>query len=174
MNKPDIPKEEQAGLTVVHLATIDELTGISNRQGFMFLAQHSLNLCARQNIPITLINLDLHNFKHINDAFGHDEGNRALISFAAQMKSIFRESDVFARLEGYEFAALLTNTSKHRAKDFLARFSQSLKLYNQAAGQEYDIEFSHGIVEYNPVKHATLAALLAEGDVLMHAEKGGQ
>jgi len=102
------------------------------------------------------------------DRFGHAEGDWALKAFAAQMKSVFRDSDIFARLGGDEFVVLLTNTSKKLAEDIIERFRQSLGKYIQKANRGYDIAFSYGIVEFNPEKHRTVEAFLAEGDLLMY------
>lgn len=109
----------------------------------MMLAQHSLSLCVRQ----------------------------ALIAFAEQIKSVFRDSDLFARLGSDEFVVLLTKASKELTGDILARFQQSLEKYNAAASRGYDISFSYGIVEFDPDKHPTVEALLAEGDSLMYEHK---
>ena len=167
----DLASTVERELAAVQLATLDELTGISNRRGFIVLAQHSLSLCARQNIPASLVFLDLDKFKLINDKFGHAEGDRALIAFARQMKNIFRDSDIFARIGGDEFVALLTNTSIHQAEEIIGRFDQSLKKYNQEADRGYEIAFSHGLAEFNPEKHPSPEALLADGDTLMYEVK---
>ena len=167
----DLASMVERELAAIQLATVDELTNITNRRGFMFLAQHSLSLCARQNIPASLVFFDLNNFKQVNDKFGHAEGDRALIAFAIQMKNSFRVSDLYARLGGDEFVALLTNTSKNLAEEVVAKFLQSLKKYNQEANREYDISVSYGIVEFNYDKHDTVDALLADGDSLMYEGK---
>ncbi|MDH4361489.1 MAG: sensor domain-containing diguanylate cyclase, partial [Nitrospirota bacterium] len=164
----DLASMVERELEAVQLATLDELTNISNRRGFMMLSQHGLNFCARQGIPASLVFLDLNAFKPINDRFGHAEGDWALKAFAAQMKSVFRDSDIFARLGGDEFVVLLTNTSKKLAEDIIERFRQSLGKYIQKANRGYDIAFSYGIVEFNPEKHRTVEAFLAEGDLLMY------
>lgn len=158
-------------LSAVQLATLDELTKISNRRGFMMLAQHSLHLCARQNLSASLIFMDLDRFKPINDAFGHAEGDRALIAFAEQLRVACRESDIFARLGGDEFAMFLIDTSKDYAESLVSRLRQSVAKYNQEAKRGYDISFSHGLVKFNPEKHPTLDVLLADGDSLMYRLK---
>jgi diguanylate cyclase (GGDEF)-like protein len=158
-------------LAAVQLATLDELTNISNRRGFMGLAQHSLNFCAREKLPAALVFLDLDKFKPINDKFGHAEGDRALIAVARQMKSSFRDSDLFARLGGDEFVVLLTNTSKQQAEKIIGRFSRSLEKYNKEANRGYDIVFSYGIVEFNPEKRTVIEELLVNGDSLMYEVK---
>ena len=167
----DLATMVERELAAVQLATLDELTNISNLRGFMVLAQYSLNFCVRQKIPAALIFLDLDKFKPINDKFGHAEGDAALIAFARQMKSTFRDSDLFGRLGGDEFVALLTSTSKQQAEYVIEKFSQSLKKYNQEANRGYDVSFSYGIVECNPEKHCAIEALLAVGDSLMYEVK---
>jgi diguanylate cyclase (GGDEF)-like protein len=167
----DLASMVERELASFQLATLDELTNISNRRGFITLAQQSLNLCARQKIPATLVFLDLDKFKPINDKFGHAEGDRALITFANQLKSSFRDSDVFARLGGDEFVVLLTNTPKQQAEKVIERFNRSLKKYNQEADRGYDIAFSHGVVEFSPEKHPAIEELLANGDSIMYEAK---
>jgi diguanylate cyclase (GGDEF)-like protein len=167
----DLTSMVERELAAVQLATLDELTNISNRRGFMVLARHSLNLCSRQKIPAALVFLDLDKFKPINDKFGHAEGDRVLIAFANLMKSCFRDSDVFARLGGDEFVVLLANTSKQEAEGIIGRFSQLLKKYNQEADRGYEIAFSHGIVEFDPQIRPAIEELLANGDSIMYEVK---
>lgn len=167
----DLATMVERELAAVQLATLDELTKISNRRGFMMLGQHSLNLCVRQALPASLVFIDLNKFKQVNDEFGHAEGDSALIAFADQIKDVFRDSDLFARLGGDEFVVLLTNASKDLTVDIMARFEQSLEKYNMEASRGYDITFSYGVVEFSPDKHPTIEALLAEGDSLMYKHK---
>jgi diguanylate cyclase (GGDEF)-like protein len=167
----DLASMVEREIGAIQLATMDELTGISNRRGFVMLAQHTLHLCQRQKIPASLIFKDLDKFKLINDMHGHAEGDRALISFAGQVKSTYRNSDIFARLGGDEFAVLLTNTSKQSAENVVARFRQSLQKVLQETHCRYEIAFSHGIVEFDPERHDTIEALLADGDALMYEAK---
>ena len=94
----DLASMVERELALVQMATLDELTNISNRRGFMMLAQHCLHLCAREGVCVSLVFLDLDKLKSINDKFGHLEGDRALIAFAELMKTTCRDSDLFARL----------------------------------------------------------------------------
>jgi diguanylate cyclase (GGDEF)-like protein len=167
----DLASMVERELVAVQQATLDELTNISNRRGFMMLAQYSLHLCGRQKIAASLVFMDLDKFKPINDTFGHAEGDRALTVFAEQMKNTCRESDVLARLGGDEFAMLLINTSKEQAEYIVSKLHKSVEKYNQEAKRGYDIMFSHGIMEFNPEKHPTIEAMLADGDSLMYALK---
>ncbi|MDE2431018.1 MAG: sensor domain-containing diguanylate cyclase, partial [Burkholderiales bacterium] len=120
-------------LAAIQIATLDDLTNISNRRGFMLLAQHSLHVSMRQNTPASLVFMDMDKLKKINDTFGHSEGDKALIAFAQQMKIAYRDSDVFARLGGDEFVALLTNTGAAQAEIVVERFAHLLDKYNGEA-----------------------------------------
>jgi diguanylate cyclase (GGDEF)-like protein len=167
----DLAAMVEREIAAVQMATYDELTGIYNRRGFKTIAQYSLNLCARQQIPAALVFMDLDKFKQINDRFGHAEGDRALITFAEQIKATYRNSDVVARLGGDEFAALLPNTSKLLAEDLVTILQQSLKKHQQEISLDYDINFSYGIVEFDYERHPTIDVLLAGGDSLMYELK---
>jgi diguanylate cyclase (GGDEF)-like protein len=167
----DLASMVEREIAAVQLATLDELTNISNRRGFMMLAEHNLQLCARQKIPASLVFMDMDKFKQINDAFGHTEGDRVLTVFAEHLKNTFRLSDLFARLGGDEFVVLLPNTTKKTAEVIVEKFRQSLEDYNRAAQRVYDIVFSYGIVEFNPEKHRSIDTLLKDGDALMYERK---
>ena len=167
----DLAELAERELAAVQLATIDDLTLISNRRGFTLLAQKSLNLCARQNIPVTLVYFDLNNFKSINDTFGHAEGDRALITFAEKMKYIFRDSDVIARMGGDEFVVLLTNTVSEHAEKIISRLRQSIENYNKEENSGYDISFSDGIVTVDNAQEHTIQMLLDQSDALMYEKK---
>ena len=164
----DLASMVERELQAVQLATLDELTRISNRRGFLTLAQHTLNLCSRQDICATLAFIDLNNFKPINDNFGHAEGDRALIAFSDRMRGFFRSTDLFARLGGDEFVILFSRTSQQTAIEVMEKFRLSLDEYNQGADRGYEISISYGIVEFEPGKHENIEALLRDGDNLMY------
>jgi len=170
----DLAAMVEVELAAVQIATQDDLTHISNRRGFMALAQHSLHLCLRQGIPAALVFFDLDKFKLINDTFGHAEGDRALMDFARIMRSSFRESDLLGRLGGDEFVVLFINTTQASTQDIVEKFRQSLEDFNQHENRGYGICFSYGIVEFDREKHKGVADLLAAGDLLMYEAKRGQ
>jgi diguanylate cyclase (GGDEF)-like protein len=167
----DLASMVEREFVAIEWATMDVLTNISNRRGFMMLAQYSLHLSSRHKTTASLVFMDLDKFKPINDTFGHAEGDRSLTTFAEHMKNTCRDSDILARLGGDEFVMLLTNTSKKDAENVVDKLRQSIEIYNQEAKRGYDIAFSHGIVEFDPEKHSTIEAMLADGDSLMYALK---
>lgn len=170
----DLASVLESELAAIQLATLDELTRLSNRRGFLMLARYSLDLCSRLGIPASLTFLDMDRLKLINDTFGHADGDWALTTFAELVRSTYRESDVLARLGGDEFAVLLTNTSKETAEQALARLRRSTEGVNKEANRGFDIRFSHGIVEFDRDKHRTVEALLRDGDSRMYEVKNAR
>ncbi|HBA34241.1 MAG TPA: GGDEF domain-containing protein [Gammaproteobacteria bacterium] len=167
----DLASTVERELAAIELATVDELTRVSNRRGFSLLASHCLRLCTRQKLPASLVYFDLDNFKPINDRFGHAEGDKALVAFADQLKGACRDSDIPVRLGGDEFALLLINTTLDIAEGFISRFKESVDTYNESVNRGYDILFSHGIVAFDHQKPSTIQEMLTEGDAEMYRRK---
>jgi len=167
----DLASTVERELAAIDLATIDELTKIHNRRGFVLLSQHSLNLCLRQKSPATLVFMDLNKFKEINDMFGHAEGDNVLTTFAKLIGKQCRESDILARLGGDEFVILLTNTTTTVAQDTIIRLQHALTEHKQKTNSQYDISFSYGMVAFDPDKHKTIETLLEDGDTQMYEHK---
>ncbi len=170
----DLATMAEQEIAAVQLATLDELTLISNRRGFTALAQHTLNVCHRKNMPATLLAFDLDGFKEINDRYGHAEGDKALVAFAEQMRNVFRDSDVFARTGGDEFVALLTDTDRTKIDVVIARFEKAMDTYNKEAKRGYDIRYSIGQVDYIPDDNESIERLLEKADSRMYQHKRAQ
>jgi len=158
-------------IMAVQLAISDDLTRISNRRGFLALSKYSLEICRRQLFPATLIFFDLDNFKVVNDTYGHAEGDHALKLFAEQMRESFRTSDLFARIGGDEFVALLTNIDPKEIVALIERFDSDLKAKLTGLALPYTIDFSYGSVSYEPLKHSSIEDMLHEADKAMYARK---
>jgi diguanylate cyclase (GGDEF)-like protein len=164
----DLAAMAEQELPALQLAVLDELTEISNRRGFMTLVGYAICMCVRQKISASLVFFDLDKFKLINDTYGHSEGDRALVTFAKILHKTLRESDLVARIGGDEFAALLLDTPKASALDVILRLQARLDVYNDKSPHDYQIDFSFGVVDFDPKVHANVEALLADGDALMY------
>ncbi|WP_285415983.1 sensor domain-containing diguanylate cyclase [Pseudomonas sp. efr-133-TYG-5] len=167
----DLAGMAEQELMAVQMASMDELTLLSNRRGFKTLAQHGLDACKRLDRPATLLFFDLNDFKQINDLYGHAEGDNALKTFADVLRIAFRESDVVGRLGGDEFVALLTGSSHVETTAIMARLKEILDERNAMLQRGYDIRFSVGQIEYDPQRHDNVATLLADADSAMYAHK---
>ena len=89
----------------------DPLTKVANRLHFDLLFKHSLRIARREKTPLSVIFFDIDHFKRVNDNFGHLVGDDVLQHMAHLVKSMLRQSDVFARWGGEEFILLLPNTT---------------------------------------------------------------
>lgn len=167
----DLTRMAEQELAAVQLATMDELTMLSNRRGFEALARHALGLCKRLERPASMLFFDLNLFKEINDRYGHAEGDRALTKFAELMKQTFRESDVLGRLGGDEFAVLLTSVNTAELDHVLERLRGTVSAYNLESRRGYDILYSVGAVEFDPARHTDVTQLMADADALMYEQK---
>lgn len=157
----------------IQLATLDELTLISNRRGFLTMAEQSQKVCRRKKIPISIILFDLNQFKPINDNFGHHEGDFALKKFAEVMRSVFRESDVIGRLGGDEFVVMLTDASDEKIAIILDRFKTEMDAMNKVINKPYLIEYSAGVACFSYDNEQSLEEMVAEADAAMYEKKKG-
>lgn len=97
------------------LAVNDGLTGLLTRRAFENEADRLLQLCTRHRHPLNLIYFDLDHFKSINDTYGHHAGDKVLKAVSETCRGYLRQSDVFGRLGGEEFAVLLPETEESGA-----------------------------------------------------------
>ncbi len=155
----------------LQLATMDELTNISNRRGFKRLGQHCLDMADRRNSMCHLVYFDLNKFKLFNDNYGHAAGDQVLKIFAEQMKNTFRSSDVCARFGGDEFVVLLTGSEHESAQQAVKRFANNLISVSKHLDLPYHITFSHGIVAFDHQKHIDIELLINEADKAMYKNK---
>lgn len=159
----------EAELFSATLATTDELTGLTNRRGFHAIAEHSLALCRRNDLPATLMLFDLDGFKRINDDLGHDAGDRALREFSRCLIRSCRGSDVVARLGGDEFCGLFAGSHVDDIDPAVERLCELLRKTNDDRPQDYPIRFSLGSVEVDV--DSGLDALLRAADEAMYRQK---
>ncbi|MBF0123343.1 MAG: GGDEF domain-containing protein [Candidatus Omnitrophica bacterium] len=153
------------------LANFDVLTGLYNRRGFMTYADHLLKLSDRTQRGLVLIYADLDNMKLINDRYGHEEGDRALVTAGNVLKKTFRSSDVIGRVGGDEFAILALEAKFENLDALRNRMKGNLKKAKYNIDPMHKLTFSLGIIYYNPEKHQSIEELLRRSDRLMYEEK---
>lgn len=151
----------------VQLATLDDLTRLTNRRGFNAIAYHTLALCERVEKAAALLMFDLDDFKEINDTRGHAEGDRTLRRFGEHLKESFRDSDVVARIGGDEFCVLLSGAKAAQAPNALAHLDDSLEKDDRGPS----IRYSVGVTEYDRDAHPNVEALLEDADRRMYSDK---
>ena len=157
-------------LQLESLSLKDDLTGLSNRRGFLVLAEQMAKLARRNRSGFLLLFLDLDRLKQINDTFGHAEGNRALVEAANVLRTCFRQSDIIARLGGDEFAAMTLSAAEGSERAVRARLEAALGVVNNSPDRAYALSFSIG-VHTCPPDGTPVETLLERADKLMYEQK---
>jgi diguanylate cyclase (GGDEF)-like protein len=152
-------------------ALVDPLTGISNRRAFLQDSELQLKRQASDPRPMAVMLLDLDNFKSINDRFGHAVGDRVLQVFAEAAGNCMRRTDLFGRLGGEEFAALLVDAPRDRALTVANEIRRSFSdATQQVDGRLVTATVSIGVViTYDAV--LDVSALLAQADHALYRAK---
>ena len=129
-------------------AVTDPLTGLHNRRLFDESLDKELNRARRYAHPLSLVALDLHRFKEVNDKYGHPRGDDVLRAAAATFRKALRTSDSAFRTGGDEFAVLLPQTDAAQASSLSRRigmvFSEMLRPLNLSVGVSMD----HGVATF--------------------------
>ena len=150
---------------------VDPLTGVANRRAFLQDGEAQLKRQTTDPRPTAVMLLDLDNFKSINDRFGHAVGDRVLQIFADVASGCVRHIDLFGRLGGEEFAALLRDTTRERALAVAEQIRTGFaEVTRQVDGRSVDATVSISIV----ISHDTvleLSALLAQADHALYRAK---
>ena len=150
-------------------ARTDPLTGIRNRRSFLQEAGLCIKRAQRKGEPVSLLMFDIDHFKAINDNHGHGVGDEALRQFSQTIQTKIRETDVFGRLGGEEFALLLTETkpdslhTAERLRDNIARIRLEC-----AAGQ---VKFTSSIGVAHGAPGDLVEQLLRQADQALYRAK---
>lgn len=123
----DIQERKEIEQELKSLATTDTLTGAANRRSFFELAQQEFKRVLRYKNLVAFLLLDIDHFKMINDNYGHQGGDEVLKIFVQACKEELRETDVFGRIGGEEFAVLLPETDQPSAQLVAERIRQKIE-----------------------------------------------
>jgi diguanylate cyclase (GGDEF)-like protein len=117
---------ERAHNISTRAAQTDELTGLMNRRAFFEHAQLLYAQCRHNQQPLCALMMDMDHFKDINDTYGHQTGDQVLRQIGGVISASFRQTDVYGRLGGEEFAVLLPNTSLETARDIAEQLIKAI------------------------------------------------
>ncbi|WP_461211287.1 sensor domain-containing diguanylate cyclase [Desulfocurvus sp. DL9XJH121] len=151
-------------------ATRDHLTGAGNRRLFMQRAGEEIERSVRYGTPLSLLMLDIDHFKAINDTYGHDAGDEVLKALVAETRKQLRTSDVFCRLGGEEFAALLINADAEAAETLAERIRQSPSRLTVTSGRAA-IAFTVSIGATTSASGDDVASMLKRADTALYEAK---
>ena len=108
-------------------SSVDPLTGSYNRRYFYKIAEYIAEKAKIEGAPLSIIMIDIDNFKHINDIYGHQAGDYVLKSLTSIVKKQLRENDIFSRFGGEEFIVLLPSTKPDSAFAIASRICASVR-----------------------------------------------
>lgn len=164
--------------TVAHYQTeavSDPLTGLHNRRYFDLECSKMLSQAERHNHVVSIVLIDIDHFKLINDSYGHDSGDRALVRFSRTIKDASRLGDLLARYGGEEFILLLpeTNLAQARLVAERMRISVSLLQLESTAGT-FGLTASFGITEMTGEHLDFESAFKCADEALFKAKSNGR
>jgi diguanylate cyclase (GGDEF)-like protein len=149
-----------------NLAMVDPLTGLYNRRFAEQRLAAEVSRSERKGHPLTVLTLDLNNFKEINDTHGHAAGDQVLQEFAVQLNKVIRGSDLAVRLGGDEFLVVLPECTVEQLELVVGRLGV---LEVDWQGQKIPVTFSAGWKQYQPGERPE--EMLARADEILYTRK---
>ena len=150
--------------------SIDELTQLLNRRGFMDRAEKALKKAAKEGSSGMVFFADMDGLKKINDNYGHKVGDLAIQTEARVLEEAFRDSDIVGRLSGDEFAVVSTGLTDGYVSAIRTRINQLNRLYSEKADLPITLSMSLGAVSFTP-DNSNLDELLSKADQMLYKEK---
>jgi len=166
---------ETANQRLKRLVAVDALTGIANRRHFDRALERELRRTRREQQPLSLVFLDLDEFKRFNDTYGHARGDDVLRSVARTLDETFRRGgDLVARYGGEEFAVLLPGVDGRRASLYAERLRRRIWRLNipYGASQVSDrVTISGGVATATPTHSISASQLMLAADRALYRAK---
>jgi diguanylate cyclase (GGDEF)-like protein/PAS domain S-box-containing protein len=167
LNTRDVSERRRLEEQLTHQAFHDPLTGLANRALFRDRVSHALALARRRGSPVTVVFLDLDDFKKVNDSLGHGEGDRLLVAVAERFLACARSADTVARLGGDEFAILIEGAEGQEGLP--DRLAAAMSHPFSLSGNQVRATTSIGVASASPGDQAD--DLLRNADMAMYAAK---
>jgi diguanylate cyclase (GGDEF)-like protein/PAS domain S-box-containing protein len=172
----DLTERKELEAALKHMSITDRLTGLHNQRHFLAVLEPETERAKRYGRPLSLICIDMDNFKQVNDVLGHLEGDNALRFTAQTIQRELRKNDMAFRYGGDEFMVLLLETCREDAEVIGRRLQAS---FDRRWAEEWHpkqdcpmVSMSMGIAEFN--QHESPDALMRRADHLMYEAKRHQ
>lgn len=163
--------------TLRRLATTDSLTGLYNRRHFSQLAENEIQRLVRYGRPLAAIMFDIDHFKHVNDTYGHINGDKVIKMIADTTLSLVRTTDIAARYGGEEFILLLPETRAAEAAEVAERLRARVEATPvDTGGEVIAVTASFGVSDRLDASatlssDALLAAFISHADEALYRSK---
>jgi diguanylate cyclase (GGDEF)-like protein len=149
-------------------ARTDYLTGIYNKRHFITQLELELKRANRLQYPVSMVYIDLDNFKMVNDDLGHHAGDAQLTLIAQTISGLIRKTDLFARLGGDEFGLFLPDTDQARARPVLEKIERTV--LHELSILNSPITLSMGVITFQAPPQDT-DTIIKAADALMYQAK---
>ncbi len=127
------------------MSTRDGMTGVYNRRHWETMLRNEFDNCRRHNRDATLLIIDIDHFKSINDTWGHDVGDEAIVALTRQLQITLRGSDVIGRFGGDEFAVIMSGTPAESAITAMLRVHEGLNTLRLPNTPQVTLRISVGL-----------------------------
>jgi len=166
----EISERKNAEAMLERAATSDPLTGILNRRAMLEQLKHQEARYHRNKDPFVILLIDLDHFKNVNDTYGHDAGDKALIEVAEHLLKNTRNQDVVSRWGGEEFLILLPDTGLQGGSVLAEKVRQDIQAHDFTAGEKsVRLTLSMGIAAYR--EGMTLTGCIKAADAALYRAK---
>ncbi|MCX9134298.1 diguanylate cyclase [Aeromonas veronii] len=153
-------------------ATTDPLTGIANRRRFNELVNAEMQRCQRFGHTMSLLLIDIDHFKEVNDTFGHQQGDLAILSLVKRISKQLREVDMLGRWGGEEFIVLLPETSLELAWASAERIRLAIESQHHALEGALEISLTISIgISASKGSHDTVEKMVRRADTALYLAK---
>ena len=167
----DISKRRDLERKLRRMASHDPLTSLVNRREIMWRLNQEMIRFYRYHSPVTILFIDIDNFKVINDTHGHNIGDKTLIDCARKMSSLMRRNDTIGRYGGEEFLVILPETHIKKAFDLAERLRTYIDKHSENAEQQIPhYTISIGITELTD-EQMNISTFLNIADITMYKAK---
>ncbi|MES2584057.1 MAG: GGDEF domain-containing protein [Pseudomonadota bacterium] len=167
----DLERAKAANENLSHIAMRDAMTGLFNRRGFLQLAESVMRTARLTGQTMSIIFADMDGLKHINDVYGHEEGDAAICQAGRVLQQAFRTEDIVSRIGGDEFV-VLTRSGVQDSLDLIEqRVGKHFAEYNATGTKPYSVNCSLGGYLVPADSTESLDEILSHADRMMYAEK---
>lgn len=156
------------------MSTRDGMTGVYNRRHWEIMLRNEFDNCRRHNRDATLLIIDIDHFKSINDTWGHDVGDEAIVALTRQLQITLRGSDVIGRFGGDEFAVIMSGTPAENAITAMLRVHDGLNTLRLPSTPQVMLRISVGVAPLSPQMSHYREWLKSADMALYKAKKAGR
>jgi diguanylate cyclase (GGDEF)-like protein len=171
INFSDISEQKKNEDILKALASTDGMTGLLNRRTGMIIFEKAFEAAKRRQAPIITCFMDLDGLKHVNDTYGHQEGDRFIKTLSKAILKNVRIEDIAFRYGGDEFVIIFNDCEALGVELIIERIKSDCLSFNNMIELPYKIDFSYGYTVWNDGPNMTIEELIEIADEKMYKDK---